>query len=406
MRTFLTVLGIVIGIASVIIVFSAGEGIKGLIVGQIESYGTDIIVVEVRVPSNKQGISKDTQSGVSMVQGVQVTTLNLDDVMDINKLPNIKNSYGAVTGQEKVSYGNESKRVLVYGVGSEYVDIDKGKVEFGRFFTEEEDKTLTKVVVLGSEVKKKLFGENDAIDRSINIHNSKYRVVGVMGERGAVMGMNYDEFVYVPIRTLQKRVMGIEHILYSVHQLNTLDIGEQTADEIRSILRENHDIVEPEDKSDTSKDDFRVTTMTEMLEMFDVVTNAITWLLLAIVAISLVVGGVGIMNIMYVIVTERTSEIGLRKAVGAKTDDILFQFLIESVLITVLGGIFGIIGGVSVSYLIAEVANRIGFDWAFFIPVRAYVVAIIFSIFFGVVFGLYPAKKAAALNPIDALRKE
>ncbi len=201
-------------------------------------------------------------------------------------------------------------------------------------------------------------------------------------------------------------MMGVDYLSYIVHRLYDLDIAEETAAEIRYILRENHDISFPDDPNDISQDDFRVTTMAEMMEMMDTVTGALTLLLLSIVAISLIVGGVGIMNIMYVSVSERTPEIGLRKAVGANTNDILWQFLIESIFITIVGGLIGVILGVFTSYLISIGANMAGFEWEFSIPIKSYFVALGFSAFFGLVFGLYPARKAAQLDPIQALRKE
>ena len=409
MRTFLTVLGVVIGISSVIIVFSAGAGIEGLIVGQVESFGTDIINTEIKVPSGKKGMGSEASSGSSIAMGVQITTLNQEDMDDIKKLPNVIDIYGSVMTQEKITHGNESRKALILGTNKSYIDIDKSEIEFGRFFTEEENKSLSKVVVLGKKIKEKLFGDSDALNKTIKFHNSKYRVVGVMEERGAMMTMDFDDFAYVPLKTLQKRVLGIDHVLYSIAQIKDLDAAEETAEEMRSLLRENHDISPSYDengKIELNKDDFRVTTMAEMMDMLGIVTTAITWLLLAIVAISLVVGGVGIMNIMYVVVSERTSEIGLRKAVGAKYSDIMKQFLLESIIITIIGGILGILLGVSISYLIAIVATGQGMDWRFSIPLESYFVSLGFSSFFGILFGLYPAKKAASLNPIDALRKE
>lgn len=405
-RTFLTVLGVVIGISSIIIVFSAGEGLLHLIVGQIQSYGTDILAVEIRMPSNKQGMSKDMESGSSMAMGVQITTFKIDDVEDINKLPNVIDGYGAITGQEKVSFGSESKKILVYGVSASFIEIDQSEIEDGRFFSRDEDNSLAKVVVLGSEIKEDLFGEEDALDKMVKIGKSKYRVIGVIRERGSVMGMNFDEFVYIPLKTLQKKILGIDHILYSIHQIEDLSRDEETAEEIRSVLRKNHDISEPVDKVDTSKDDFRVTSMTEMLDMMGTVTDMVTWLLVGIVAISLLVGGIGIMNIMYVIVSERTREIGLRKAVGAKYKDIMLQFIVESIIITSIGGFFGTILGVLASYGISVAASSFGLDWTFKVPMIAYIVSAIFSVFFGVLFGLYPANNAAKMEPITALRKE
>ncbi len=409
-RTGLTVLGIVIGIASVIVVFSAGEGIRGLILDQIESFGTDIIETEIKVPTGKRGLAAEQQSAMGLATGVQITTLTLEDMEDIKDLPNVRDGYAAIMSQEQVGYSNEIKKAFLLGATASYIDIDKSELESGRFFTEAEDKSLAKVVVLGSKIKDTLFGDLDPIGKSIKIKKDKFRVIGIMEERGAVMTIDFDDYVYVPIRTLQKRMMGIDHVLYMVHRLYDLSISEQTAAEARTILRENHDIAKPEilpsGEEDTSKDDFRVVTMDEMMETLDVVTNALTILLLAIVVISLIVGGVGIMNIMYVVVSERTSEIGLRKAVGAKFNAIMIQFLIESVLVTLIGGIVGILLGLLMSYLICIGANSAGLEWDFGVPFRAYVVAISFSVLFGVVFGLFPARKAAKLDPIEALRNE
>jgi len=416
-RTALTILGMFIGITSVIIVFSAGEGIKGLILGQVEMFGTDIIETEVKVPTGKKGVSADTQSATALVQGVQITTLKLKDMEDIKKLSNIKNGYAAIIGQEIASQGNEAKKIMIFGVSASYIDVDKSEVEFGRFFSEEEDRSLARVVVLGPKIKKTLFGDSEALGKMVKIKKAKFKVVGVLKSKGAAMQMDFDDMAYMPVRTLQKKIMGIDHVLYMVHQLDDLSLADESAEEARLAMRKNHDIVAPpkdpkavktigEGPTDTSKDDFRVVTMAESIEVLGTVTNAITLLLLAIVAISLVVGGVGIMNILYVVVSERTMEIGLRKAVGATYRDIMFQIIIESILITSLASLAGIIFGVALAFLISIFAKSYGLAWKFLIPAEAYITAILFSIIFGVLFGLFPARKAAKLDPIVALRKE
>lgn len=410
LRTFLTVLGVVIGIAAIIMVFSAGEAVRGLIVGEVESFGTDIIQTEIKIPSNKKGAQAEQESATGLATGVQVTTLTLDDMEDVKGLPNVVDGYGATMNQKQVTYGSERKKSFLLGVSSGYIDIDKSEIETGRFFSSDEDESLAPVAVIGSEIKKELFGDSYAVGRSIKIDSSKFRVIGVMKERGSVFTMDFDNYIYVPIKTLQKRIMGVDYITYMVHSLEDPSRADTTANRARSLLRRNHDIDPPYDpetgKVATNKDDFRVVTMQEMMDLLDTVTNAITFLLLGIVGISLIVGGVGIMNIMYVIINERTQEIGLRKAVGAKKRDILTQFLIESTLITLLGGIGGVVLGVAASYLISQGAASYGLAWDFVIPLRAYGTALVFSIVCGILFGLYPAKKASDLDPLVALRQE
>jgi putative ABC transport system permease protein len=404
-RTALTVLGIVIGIASVIIVYSAGHGIERLIVGQVEQFGTNVIQTEIKVPTNKKISNTSTAGATDLVQGVQITTLTLDDMNEIKKIPNIKDAYAGVMSQEAVSYGTEQEKAFIFGTSASYIDIDKSEIESGRFFTEEEDRSLSQVAVLGYKMKNKLFGDSDALGRMIKIRKTKFRVIGVMEERGAMMGMDFDDYVYLPVRSLQKRIMGIDYLMYFLSEVNDMDRAEETAVEMRTVLRDRHDI-SVENQDDYYKDDFRVATMTEMMDMLDTITGAMTLLLLAIVAISLVVGGVGILNIMYVVVSERTAEIGLRKAVGARYRDIMWQFLVESLIVTMIGGVVGIIIGSVLSYFIAFGATYSGLEWEFSIPPIAFVVALGFSTFFGLAFGLYPARKAARLQPVEALRAE
>ena len=410
-RTALTVLGMVIGIASVIIVYSAGAGINSLIMGEIESFGgSDLFETEIKVPSSKSGSAGEQQSASAIVQGVQPTTLKLKDYEDIMELPNVVNGYAGIMDQEQLNYGNVMKRATILGVSASYIEVDQSEIDYGRYYTDAEDKSQAAVAVLGYDLKDKLFGQDDPIGKSIKIRKTKFRVIGILKKRGSVMGLDFDNIAYVPVRTLQKKIMGIDNVQYMIHQVSDVSRIDQTADDARYVLRENHDLPQPPMESsspfDTGKDDFRVVTMIESMDIMKTVTGAITLLLLAIVAISLVVGGVGIMNIMYVVVSERTAEIGLRKAVGARYRDIMWQFLFESVLITLAGGVIGIIIGLIISLLIAFGARYYGLNWQFSVPLTAFVVALSFSAFFGLAFGLYPARKAARMQPVEALRAE
>jgi putative ABC transport system permease protein len=399
-RTILTMLGIIIAIASIIIVFAAGDALYNLILGQISTFGTDIIQTEIKVPSNQTGQAGNSGSATALASGVQITTLVQDDIEAVLALPNVKAAYGAIMSQEQVNYLSESRRSFVMGVGAGYDTIDSSEVASGRFYTELEDKNLESVVVLGSKMKSKLFCDADPLGKTVTIRQHKFTVIGVMAERGAVMFMDFDDFIYMPLRTLQKRVMGIDYMMYMVHELRDMSKAEETAAEATSIIRANHKITDP------VRDDFRVVVMSEALKDVKTISDAVTLLLLGIVVISLIVGGVGIMNVMYVVVTERTMEIGLRKAVGATVADILWEFLVESVIITLVAGTIGIAVGVGLSAAIAWLATANGFAWQFSVPLTAYIVSIIFSLLCGVLFGLYPARKAAQLNPIEAIRAE
>ncbi len=391
LRTSLTVLGIIVGVAAIVVVFAAGDGISSLITGEVASYGTDTIQTETKVPSKK-----------NTTPLAQVTTLKLSDMEAIDRLDNIRQSYGAILGQQKVSWQSQNQRVFLFGISAPYTEIDKkSRPVEGRFFTAEEDRNQAMVVVLGYQLRQDLFGDQPAVGQSVKIGNNKFQVIGVLEERGGVVNMiDFDKTVYLPVKTLQKRILGVDYVLYMMHQLKDINRADETAEEIKLLLRERHNIDDP------AKDDFRVTTMDELMDTLNVVTNAITLLLLAIVVISLIVGGVGIMNIMYVTVSERTPEIGLRKALGATYRDIVGQFLVEAVLITIWGSLIGILLGIILSWLLSLIANHFGIVWHFTMPWSGIVTAIVFALSCGLLFGLRPAQKAAKLDPVEALRAE
>jgi len=400
-RTILTTLGIMIGIGTVILVLSAGEGFKSYINGQVDALGSNTVFVEVSVPAStkqRSNSSSGQTANSSAMNAVPITTLKNRDVEDIKKLPNVKNAYGAGIGQKVTTYKNVSKNVFIFGADASRFDIDKGIIEFGRPYTEEENKSLAQVAILGSNIEKDLFGEDDPLGKLIRIGSYNFEVIGVYEKKGGFDGQ--DDQVFIPITTLQKKIMGIDYLIYSVVELEDNNKSDATSLDIADVLRRNHYINDP------IRDDFKVTTQAESLEIFDTILKAITFLLIAIATISLVVGGVGVMNIMYVVVTERIGEIGLKKALGARNMDILFEFLIEAILLTVIGGILGIMGGAFLSFIISKIAQSFGLTWKFIVPIWGIVLSFSVSMAIGVIFGVFPARNASRLNPIEALNKE
>lgn len=392
-RTLLTVLGVIIGISSVMIIVSAGDSMKKLVNGQLESFGSSLIQTETRVPEQSGGVS-------SQASGVVITTMTLDDREAVNRLPNIARSYGHVMAQDLLSWEGNIKKTIIFGVSPEYIEMGSAKVAEGRFYTKEEDDNMARVIVLGSKVKEQLFGNSSALGQNIKINKMNYKVVGVMESQGTVFFFDYDTLAYIPLQTTQKLLLGINYIQSISAEMIDVKKGDDTKEEIIALLRERHDI------SDPKRDDFEVSTMADAMDMLNTIIGGVTLLLIALAMVSLIVGGVGIMNIMYATVAERTFEIGLRKAVGSTKKNILRQFLTEAVIITILGGLGGVIVGVSATYLIYIIANAYGFAWPFSISYIGISVSLAFATLVGLIFGSYPAKKAAELDPITALRRE
>jgi putative ABC transport system permease protein len=392
-RTILTMLAISIGITAVIVIMAAGKGVERLIMGQLDVYGSDTLYVQVKVPASKNG-------GGPGDTGIVITTLKDKDIDAVRHHSNVAAVYSMVTGQEAVSYEGQIKKILLMGNGYSMPDIDKVTIQSGRFFTKDEEDSLANVAVLGSSAKEKLFGDSDAVERIIYIRGKPFRVIGSLASRGSAFFLDMDNVIILPTKTMQKKLLGIDYVSSLSVEMKDAAKADSTKADLQEIIRENHNITDP------TKDDFEISTMAEAAATIGNVANGITLLLVALVCISLVVGGVGIMNIMYVSVAERTFEIGLRKSLGAKSKDVLWQFLIEALLITIGGGIFGVICGIVIAFLIYLVATGSGFKWAFIIPISSVILAVGFSAAIGLLFGLYPAKKAASLNPIDALRKE
>lgn len=397
-RTIFSLLGIVIGVASVILVLSLGNGVKNFVLGQVASFGTDIFQVEVKTPKTKH-VSSENIGG--MVGGTQITTLKLKDAEKVAKLPNVSFWYAGIMSQQVTSYENKKKQAFLMGVTAGVTQADEqAKIAEGQMFTEEDNKGLKQVAVLGSDIKDYYFGDASAVGKDIKIKGQTYRVIGVLQKRGVAGFFSFDEIIYLPIETLQKKVMGINHIQFAIFKVKDIDKIDLNVVEAIDIMRGQHDIKNPDD------DDFAVMSVAEGIDILKQVFFVINFLLLALTSISLVVGGVGIMNVMYVAVTERTYEIGLRKSAGARNADILLQFLLEAIFLTVLGGIIGLAIGASVSKIAETIAANFGFFLRFSIEWWTIAIGFGFSAVTGIVFGYYPARKASRLSPMEALRYE
>ncbi len=397
-RTALTLIGIVIGITSVIVIMASGEGIQSYILGQIQSFGTDVIQVEVKVPST----GKTSFQNVSgQVMGIQITTLKEEDARAIKKLPNVEDLYVSNFTQEVASYQNINKKALLFGTSAEAPIVDPGvKIAEGSFFSEKDDHSLAQVAVIGSDMRDAFFGTGNALGENIRINSQNYKVIGVLDERGVITGFNFDEIVYLPVRTLQKKILGVDYLRNITVKVKNESFLDATALDIEETMRREHGITNPD------KDDFSVTSMKEAQDMIGKIFGAINILLLSITSIALIVGGVGIMNVMYVAVAERAFEIGLRKAVGAKPGDILKQFLWEAIFITFIGGVFGVMLGFIFSSILSYVFLKLGFGIQFSITWQSVFLAVGFSVAVGIIFGYYPACNASRLSPMEAIRRE
>ena len=397
-RTLLTLSGIIIGTLAVLSVLSLGDALQGYVVAQMSSFGNDIIQAEVKVPTTQKNSTANAQG---IAQGIQITTLTLKDGEAIGKLPNVKAWYGGSIGQELATYQDTAKRVMIFGAGSAATEVDQGaKIAEGSFYTESDDTAAAQVVVLGSSVRETFFGTEPAIGKMIKLKNQNYRVVGVLEKRGSTGFVSFDDFVYVPVQTLQKKILGVDYVTMIQIKVADETKADGTALDIEDLLRDRHDI------KDAKDDDFAVTTMKEARATLDTVFGALRILLLALASISLAVSGVGIMNVMFVAVTERTTEIGLRKAVGARDKDILRQFLAESVGVALSGGIVGVVLGLGLIWLVFWGAGVAGLAVTFSIGWSNIALALGFALVAGLVFGVYPAWKASKITPINAIRAE
>jgi putative ABC transport system permease protein len=388
MRAFLTMLGIIIGVASVIGMLAIGEGSKRSITDEMSSMGSNLVMIMPNM-QRRGGVSLGASSSMA---------LKYSDVTAIrNEAVNISAVSPTINANGQVIYGNQNTQTTIYGVSEEYLGIRKLNIHSGRIFNETEVRSMAKVCVLGQTVVGNLFGEGaDPVGLSIRIKNLPFEIIGILEDKGeSGMGQDQDDMILAPYTTVQRRIAAIDYINGIYCSAVSEERSAAAIEEVEEILRRTHKLKE------SDENDFRVMSQSELIETVSSVTNILKILLGAIAGISLLVGGIGIMNIMLVSVTERTREIGLRMSVGGRGKDILRQFLVESMMLSITGGLLGIIFG----YLLANLGGTL-MGSAAVITTQSVILAFLVCFAIGVFFGWYPARKAANLNPIDALRYE
>ena len=388
LRGFLTMLGIIIGVASVITMLAIGQGSKRSIQAQISEMGSNMIMIQPGADM-RGGVRQDASA---------METLKLQDYEDIvNETRYVSATSPSVNSSGQAIYGANNAPTTVYGISPDYMEIRRYEVEDGDMFSDQDVQTAAKVCVIGKTVVDNLFpGGENPVGRVIRFQKLPFRVVGVLKSKGYnSMGMDQDDLILAPYTTIQKKILAITHLQGITCSALKEEYTDQAIDEISEILRRNHRLRETDD------DDFTIRSMQELSTMLTSTTDIMTTLLAAVAGISLLVGGIGIMNIMYVSVTERTREIGLRMSIGAKGMDILAQFLIESILISVTGGLIGVLFGVGAALVVNVVAHC-----PIYIQPWSVLLSFVVCTVTGVFFGWYPAKKAAQLDPIEAIRYE
>lgn len=392
-RSLLTILGIVIGVTAIILVMSLGQGAQNLILDQVKGMGTRTIIVgggrEPKGPSDAGQIFNDS-----------LKKRDLDLLLRKENTPSLKYVMPLVFGASGASYQSDTFNLTIFGTSPLMEKIFDMPMKSGTFFTDEDIRARAKYVVIGDKVKTQLFGADEAVGQVIKMKGHNFRVIGVLAKRGQDF-FNFDEAAIIPYTTAQDYVLGIKHFNRFITEAVSESLIDNAAEEISLTLRESHNITDPE------KDDFFVITQVDLAGRLSSITSVLTIFLAAVAAISLIVGGIGIMNIMLVSVTERTKEIGLRKALGATYKNILTQFLLEAVMLTGIGGVTGILLGAFLSWAISTViTNFTSIAWTFSFPVSAAILGLGVSAGIGLIFGLYPARTAARKSPIDALRYE
>jgi putative ABC transport system permease protein len=389
MRAALTMLGIIIGVAAVIAMVSIGQGASASVQAQIESIGTNLLFVSAGA-QNVGGVRSGTgDSGTN--------TLTVEDLDAIKReVPSVSMVTPAVNARSQLVAGNMNWNTSVQGVSEQYPDIRKWTVQSGAFFTDADVRTAARVIVIGASIGDNLFPGTDPVGQTVRVANLPFRVVGVMARKGQdQQGRDQDDIAFAPYTTVQKKVLGSPRVQIAYVSAISQDATYTAQSQIGDLLRQRHKLTSNE------PDDFTVRNMTDVAEAANETSKTMTILLACIAGVSLLVGGIGIMNIMLVSVTERTREIGIRMAIGARSSAVRSQFLIESIVLSLTGGTVGILLGIGLSLAIPAMLG-----WPTLVSMMAIVGSVLFSVAVGIFFGYYPARKAAALDPIEALRYE
>lgn len=395
LRFLLTVLGVVIGVAAVIMVMAIGASAQQLVLSQIESAGADLIAV---LP----GASEEKGPPASAM-GIITTTFKNDDLKALRErrsVPHLTALSGYVSGSATVESGTDSFEASFQGVSPEMIEVERMKVAEGRFFFSEEESDLSRVVVLGATRAADLFPGRNPIGEIITIKKNPFKVVGVLEARGSVAFSNPDSLIYVPLETAQKILLGIDYLNFARGKVDATENIERTMADMTITLRKRHHL------DDQEESDFSIRSTQAALGVLTSITDVLKYFLIAIASISLLVGGIGIMNSMLISVSQRIREIGLRKAVGARPIHIITQFLIESSFVTLVGGCIGIVFGILMAYGAALIIPRLGYEWQFLVPLSSVIIGFTVSLLIGITFGLYPAYKASKVSPMEALRYE
>ena len=389
MRSALTMLGVIIGVASVIAMVSIGQGAQASVQEQIASVGTNLLFVRAG-SQNTGGVRSGTDQGGT-------NTLTVDDIEAIKReVPSVAMASPSVQSRSQVVFGNQNWNTQVQGVSEQYLDIRKWKMESGVFFTEADVRTAARVAVIGHTIADNLFPGIDPVGQMLRVRELPFRVVGVLAARGQdQQGRDQDDLVMAPYTTVQKKLLAITYIQFANVSAISPEATKLAEQQIGELLRQRHKL------APNQENDFSVRNMTDVADAADETNRIMTMLLGSIAGVSLLVGGIGIMNIMLVSVTERTREIGIRMAIGARSSIVQTQFLIESIVLSLAGGAIGIALGISISVLIPKMLG-----WPTLISPTAIFGSVLFSAGIGIVFGFFPARKAAGLDPIEALRYE